>query len=287
LLDLRDGRRMEFAQCGDPAGLPVFFFHGFIGSYHQALVAHEPALRHGLRVIAPNRPGVGRSSPRPRRTIAESVSDVQEIADSLGVRTFGVIGASGGGPYALACLARLPQRVKHATIVSGLGPIGEARVLASMNPFARRVLRVARRFPFVVQWAFAARLRAFSQGPEQFLDALLRRWSRSDRELMSRPAFREMFLSDLQAVLVTGQGAEGMAQELQLYFRWGFRLSEIPREARVTFWHGRSDHLVPALMSQEMARQLPRASVELRAGGHFMVVDCADEVLGRARELAG
>jgi len=287
LLELRDGRNLEYAVCGDPAGIPVFFFHGFIGSYHQALVAHEAAARHGLRVIAPNRPGVGRSSPRSRRCIADSVSDVEQVADALGVGAFGVLGASGGGPYALACLARLPQRIRQATIVSGLGPVGEAHVLASMRPFVRRVLKLARWFPFAVRWAFAARLRAFQHDPEQLLRGLLRRWSRSDQQLMERPAVRQMFLSDLREVLVTGQGPEGLAQELGLYSRWGFRLSDIPHGARVTFWHGRSDHLVPPVMSHEMARQLPGARVEERGGGHFMVVDCVEEVIRRAREALG
>src|SRR4051794_32965064 len=44
-----------------PHRLPRFFFHGLIGSHHQASYIAEPARENGLQIIAPNRPGVGRS----------------------------------------------------------------------------------------------------------------------------------------------------------------------------------------------------------------------------------
>jgi pimeloyl-ACP methyl ester carboxylesterase len=54
-------RKLEVEEYGDPAGHPVFFFHGLIGSHYQASYVAEQAEREGLRIIAPNRPGVGRS----------------------------------------------------------------------------------------------------------------------------------------------------------------------------------------------------------------------------------
>jgi pimeloyl-ACP methyl ester carboxylesterase len=285
VLRLRDRRLLEFALYGHPGGVPAFFFHGFIGSHHQAYLAREAAERHGLWLIAPNRPGVGRSTPRPRRCIADGVGDVAELASALGVERFVVLGASGGGPYALACLARLPQRVRLAAILSGLGPVGEPGVLARMNPFARRALQAGRHLPLLVRCFFAARARLFRRDPEAFLAQIVCRWSRSDQELLARPALRQMFLSDLREVLLHGQGAEGMAQELGLYFRWGFRLSEVPPGRKVLFWHGTGDRLVPPFMACYMASRLPGAEVELRPGGHFMAIEHADEVIRRARAL--
>src|SRR5262245_43416621 len=73
---LRDGRLLEFAEYGDPGGVPALFFHGFIGSHHQARFAHPAAARHGVRLLAVNRPGVGRSTYRRRSSLAESATDV-------------------------------------------------------------------------------------------------------------------------------------------------------------------------------------------------------------------
>ena len=61
LLVMRDGRKLEITEYGDRAGHPAFFFHGLIGSHHQASYISDEAGRIGLRIIAPNRPGVGRS----------------------------------------------------------------------------------------------------------------------------------------------------------------------------------------------------------------------------------
>src|SRR5207248_2357105 len=185
-LRLRDSRTLEFAQYGDPAGVPALFFHGFIGSHHQARLAHAVAARHGFRLIAPNRPGVGRSTPRRRVAIADSVDDVRELADALGVDSFCVLGVSGGGPYALACLALLPRRVRLAVVLSGLGPLAEPDGLGQMSVFVRRLLRVSNYAPFLARWLFTQRALAFRRDPEGFLELLIARWSRSDQELFAR-----------------------------------------------------------------------------------------------------
>jgi hypothetical protein len=109
-LQLHDVRLLEYATYGADDGLPALFFHGFIGSHHQAAFVHEAARRHGLRLIAPNRPGVGRSSPKDRHQLDECVPDMEQLLDSLAITRFGVIGVSGGAPYALACPKGLPAR---------------------------------------------------------------------------------------------------------------------------------------------------------------------------------
>jgi pimeloyl-ACP methyl ester carboxylesterase len=282
LFRLRDGRVIEYARYGHPNGLPALFFHGFIGSHHQAAMAAEAAERQGITFFAWNRPGVGRSTPCVRQTIAEIVPDVVEWSAHLGLDRFVVVGASGGVPSALACLARLPERVPLAVLVSGLGPLHEPGALSSMKSHARMALRLGRHCPVLVRWFLARRARLFRRDPVAFLDTVVRSWSPSDQELFTQPRIRAMFLADLEEVLVRGQGHEGLVQQLGLYFRWGFDLEEIPPTSRAIFWHGRHDLLVPAAMSERMARQLPGGECHLRPGGHFMCVEHADEVMQSA-----
>ena len=61
LFQMRTGRKLEVREYGDDAGHPAFFFHGLIGSQYQAAYIADQAREHGLRIIAPNRPGVGAS----------------------------------------------------------------------------------------------------------------------------------------------------------------------------------------------------------------------------------
>src|SRR3954468_14468247 len=103
----RTGRALEVREYGDPGGDPAFFFHGLIGSHYQASYIAQKAKECGLRIIAPNRPGVGRSAFTARNSALEAVADVEDLARILGLDRFSVIGISGGTPYALACLHRL------------------------------------------------------------------------------------------------------------------------------------------------------------------------------------
>jgi pimeloyl-ACP methyl ester carboxylesterase len=283
LLPLPDGRLIEFVRYGAASGPATIFFHGFLGSHHQASFAHEAALRHGLRVIAPNRPFVGRSSPSQRRAIADHVPDVEALVNALGIGRFAVMGVSGGVPYALACLAKLPHRCRLGVLVSGLGPIGDPEVMARMSPLARKMMQVGRRFPWLMRGLIGVQKRRVVADPEAVLGQLIRRWSITDSDVFRDPGVREILLGDLKQVFVEGQPEQGLSQELQLYFRWGFELSEAAG-ARVLLWHGRNDVLVPADMSLHAAQRLPGAQLTLKPGGHFMVIGHADEVVRRMSE---
>src|SRR5262249_17984140 len=127
------------------------------------------------------------------------------------------------------------------------------------------------------------RLRGFRTDPEAFLARLVSRWSGSDRRLFARPEVRSFFRADLEAVLLQGQGPAGLVQELRLYQRWGFGLGDIPAEGRVLLWHGKDDVLVPPAMSECVAQHFPGAELTLHPGGHFMVLEHADEVVRRIR----
>ena len=144
---LPDGRRLAFSELGDPAGVPVIHHHGMPGSRfdHQASPAFYARL--GARVLTPDRPGYGLSDPHPGARLIDWAADVAALADTLGLARFGVTGLSGGGIFALACAACLPDRVTNA-VVTGCPPRSSSR--RSRSP-ARRAWAygrpVARRRP--------------------------------------------------------------------------------------------------------------------------------------------
>ena len=114
---LPDGRTLAHTESGAPEGRPVFFFHANPGS--RVFVPDPPAASDAsVRLIAPDRPGAGASDPQPGHRIADWPKDVAALADELGIEVFGVIGWSGGVPYALACGALLPDRVNVVAITS-------------------------------------------------------------------------------------------------------------------------------------------------------------------------
>jgi len=63
---LRDGRRLGYAECGDPAGDPLVLCHGFPNSRVFGAPSDESAARRGC--ASSPRTGRGWVSPTPTRT---------------------------------------------------------------------------------------------------------------------------------------------------------------------------------------------------------------------------
>src|SRR5215471_20729905 len=125
IISLRDGRKLGYAEYGDPAGKPIFFFHGLPGSRLQRHPDGSIAIELGARIIAIDRPGYGLSDFQQGRTLLDWPDDVAQLADSLQIDQFAAIGLSGGGPYLLACAYSIPERINSATVVSGMGPVDD------------------------------------------------------------------------------------------------------------------------------------------------------------------
>src|SRR3954463_15093078 len=119
-----DGREVAFAVWGDPAGFPVLRMHGTPGCRLMRWPDQAVYARLGICFVTHDRAGYGRSSRLRGRRVVDDVDDVRLIADELGFERFGVSGASGGGPHALACAARLPDRVVRASCHVGVAPLG-------------------------------------------------------------------------------------------------------------------------------------------------------------------
>lgn len=146
-LRLPGGRRLAFAEYGDPQGLPVLYCHGFPSSRREAELIDPAARAEGARIIAPDRPGYGDSDPLAGRSIAGWSMDACALADHLGLPRLALVGVSGGGPYALACAITIPDRITACALVCPLGPVYRAPLLATMHPAARAVFALPRQAP--------------------------------------------------------------------------------------------------------------------------------------------
>ena len=107
MVNLPDGRDLAYEEYGDPAGFPVLSFHGGLSSHLDAAPAGAAAREAGIRLVAPDRPGMGLSTFQPGRTLLDWPEDVTALAHALGIERFAVMGWSAGGPYAAVCAAKL------------------------------------------------------------------------------------------------------------------------------------------------------------------------------------
>jgi pimeloyl-ACP methyl ester carboxylesterase len=280
----RTGRALEVREYGDPGGDPAFFFHGLIGSHHQASYIARKAKTCGLRIIAPNRPGVGRSAFTPRNSALEAVADVEDLARILQLDRFSVIGISGGTPYALACLHRLGTRIRTITLISGMGPMRLPGALAGMEQRRRAALEIGSRYPTLAKRECRRWADRFRAEPTRFLERLIATWPAPDRKLFLRPEVFDLFLRDLHQVFTEGEGPETFAQELRLYRNYGFSLIDLPAEPRVTLWHGLDDSIVPPAMAWKMAQVIPNCEAHFVPGAHFVAIVISEQIIDRLRQ---
>lgn len=278
-MQLRDGRTLGYAEYGDPCGRPLIYCHGFPGSRLEASIADEAAQRQGIRLISIDRPGIGLSSFREKRTFADWPADVLELADALGLATFAVLGVSGGSPYAAACAARIPYRLTRVGIVAGISPLSAPEATLSMLPLGRLGLRLAGGSPLLGRIFYAGFCRLIHRDPRRFLEQMAESLPEIDRQVLARSEVQRVLVASAQAAVA--DGSRGGARELALYSRpWGFLLQEIPLE--VILWHGGLDNTIPPAMGRFLAGSIPRCRpLFFPDEGHYSLpIDHMEEILG-------
>jgi pimeloyl-ACP methyl ester carboxylesterase len=206
------------------------------------------------------------------------------MLDTLGIDTLRLIGLSGGGPYVLAAGVAMPDRVHGVGILGGVAPTtGDDAVDGGLIQLAVRLaplLSVAR-VPLGVALTGAIRLIRPVAGPVLDLYAAVQ--PPGDRNLLSRPEFKAMFLDDL----LNGSRFQTSAPltDLVLFTRdWGFAAADVTVPVR--WWHGDDDHIVPLAHGQHLVERLPDATLKVIAGeSHLGGLGIAQEVLGALMEL--
>jgi pimeloyl-ACP methyl ester carboxylesterase len=153
-IGLPDQRKIAYCEYGKPNGKPIFYFHGSPGSRYEPLLGDQAATRHGIRLLAPDRPGIGRSDFLPGRSLLDWPIDVASIADQLDISTFGVIGASGGGPHALSCAHSLPHRLSFTLLLGSWAPVASTGLAQQMAPLDQFFSRLAHRPTFFFSLPF-------------------------------------------------------------------------------------------------------------------------------------
>lgn len=275
---LRDGRTIGVLEVGEPEGRPVFYFHGHPGSRVEALLAERSAKRHGLRLIALDRPGYGLSEAAPTRQILDWPRDVAEIADQRGIERFALLGVSGGGPYAAACAYALRRRVAVVALVAGLGPFDAPYAAGPALLPNRLVLGAGRILPFLPGLALTLMARLCERDPQRWIERMSKLMPSRDRETLAVPEVRRAMAAVVREAF--RQGGPPLARDTQLYARpWGFDLAQIDAEVHV-FQGGRDIH-VPAAMGRYQAEVIPGAQLHFyEEDGHFsLAIDRMDDIL--------
>jgi pimeloyl-ACP methyl ester carboxylesterase len=267
-----DGRELcvEIANAG---GSPTFLVcAGMPNSRHLDEPWIRDAEERGIQLIGYDRPGYGKSTRQPGRTVADGVSDVRAILDALEIERAGVWGFSGGGPYVMACAALLPERFAAAGVLCSPAPYGAE----GLDYFA-------------------------GMGEDNVEDIKLTLTDREKSKEKGRQEWEEMMavtpetlleawktlLAPVDAALLTGDFARSIVHSIQDGLApgyegwwddgvahlepWGFDVADIRIPVKV--WAGRQDRFVGFQHGQWLAEHIPGAESGLSdSDGHLSLL---------------
>ena len=255
-----DDRQIGFAEFGDPQGRAVFWLHGTPGARRQIPTeARVHAEQTNIRLIGVDRPGIGASTPYQYDTVFAFADDLRTVADTLGIDKMAVVGLSGGGPYALASAAAMPDRVVAVGVLGGVAPAsGPDGVSGGAMALGSRIAPVLEVAGLPIRWAAVGLIQLARPVASPALELYALASPPADRRLLARPEFKAMFLDDL----LNGsrkQLAAPFADIIVFARDWGFRVHDV--KVPVRWWHGDRDHIVPFSHGQHVVARLPNAEL--------------------------
>jgi len=265
-------------ELGDPHGFAVVFHNGTPNSRLMPDWWDAPAREQGLRLIGIDRPGYGNAPAEPDRSLRGVAEATGVLMDDLAIDRFAVIGMSGGGPYALACGAFLPDRV--VAIISGAGSSGfdEALDGGAMEPEELKLTREQALRPTADGRQALARY--YDPEVENLRNADVDGFMRAvgldpATAAPERRATSAYVLEAIQEAIRPGR--DGWLDDgLAMLRPWGFELSDVRQPVAV--WHSEDDALVAFEHARRLVAAIPNAEPFLVDGLGHGGVCCRQEV---------
>ena len=276
-LTCEDGRIIGFGEFGADSGVPVIYLHGLPGSRFEAGLWEAEATALNIRLIAPDRPGIGLSTRNPGLKLPDYSKDVARLAAHLGLSQYNILAISGGAPYAIAC-------AMHREDLSGLQRVG---VVAGLGPrdVAQKGMSLSQRLSFyamdwlpsgAVRWLWDTMLGNLARSEDTTaLEKALRKSFSSlkpqDVELCEDEAAFRAIVASMRGAFA--EGSQGYVDDATIISKpWGFDLAEV-RGGPTLLWYGEHDDLAPPGVGKAVAEKIPGAAFQVFAGEtHFCTV---------------
>jgi pimeloyl-ACP methyl ester carboxylesterase len=264
-MSLGDGRTLGWADFGDPEGFPVINAHGGLACRLDVAEAAEAATTAGIRLISPDRPGIGRSDALPARTILDWARDVAQLADHLDIDRFAVMGWSMGGQYAAAVGYLLPPRVTRVAIIAGALPLTESGVFEQLPLMDRTYTRLSQRAAPLARACFRAMHAAARYAPNSYGRLAAGELGEADAAVLRDEGYGGFAQMSAEAL----RRPDGVVDDYRAWMRpWGFTPEDLA--VPVDVWAGTDDELVNRDWPRLLAQRIPKAQLKVRSGGHFV-----------------
>jgi pimeloyl-ACP methyl ester carboxylesterase len=259
------GGAVRYVDTGEAGWTPIVFFGGLgtsVSACSLTEFARTSRRRLRLRLISVERNGFGGTPYDPSAGYAEAVADVLGVLDAIAVERFAIVAISGGGPYAAALAARVPERV----ISLHLAAAAAGALIASCGRACELFSDCAgiARDP-AAMWEFPA-----------------------GSHVHRIPGFTEAAAAEGRRALGHEDGADALAHELRLLCETPLPDLRSVLAPAYLYW-GSDDDVVPLAHSDAWSRSLSRGGVLRRyeGEGHDVQYRHWNQILIDAAGLGG
>ena len=272
---LYDGRRLGFAEYGDPEGVPIIVHHGVAASRLQMHPDEEIAIQAGARLIVPDRPGIGLSNFLENRQLVDWPQDIKQLANQLEIERFATIGlTTGGGVFALLCATEIPHLVSAVSLVSTRSVFE----FMKPTPTVRPLLGMARMTPTLFYQYLKIMGESVKRNPELYLERRMSEFSEVDQLFLQSNEGRKFYLEPMVEAL--REGAKGIAWDLSSAMSGGWDFSSENVKHAIKIWHGTDDMIVPIEEAEALAGKLNHCTTSfIENEGQFLFFNYWKDIL--------
>jgi len=247
------------------------FLHGTPGGYDQGSAMTEMEGLEGFRILTPSRPGYLRTPLEVGQTPTAQAHAYAALLDSLSINSVIVVGASGGGPSAIAFASLYPNRTIALVALEALSQPTVLSEVQGEPPYWAQLISESD----FLNWAILS-LMSNLMGPEGMVSSIFP--DPDNLQLITEDPDK---LAQMESLVWSSwppsQRQEGMNSDLVQFETPG--LSSTTITAPTLIIHGTEDVNVPFEQSQILAEQIPGSVLHTITGAdHMMPFSHQEEV---------
>lgn len=264
---LPDGRKLSYSDIGTGENGTWIHCHGMPGSRKEAHHLQDQLVRDGVRLIVPDRPGYGQSTPAIEYGFSEHSDDLRRLADYLQLAKFKLSGFSGGGVFAMAAAHDLGSRIELLVIAA----TPAAPLMENPYEYASELTASTWRAALEDREALATDLEILTESVDVLSGALLEAAGEHERTYLSSPPIHPGFMKNLNTALEQTPATAARALSRDFFMTvasWPFNPEKMSVPTRII--HARGDCLVYKEHQNALRDHLPTAEIEpINSSGHY------------------
>lgn len=272
---LSDGRRLQYAEFGDPDGKPVIHLHGVLGSRYERYPDDNLTSSLGVRLIVPDRPGYGNSEFVDGRGFLDFADDLLQLIDHLDIAQCYLMGLSIGAIYASAFAYQSPKRLHKLAMISSTPPFRSFADLTGVPASFKLLIALSKYLPSAARMITEIAITNGCKDAKKFLSNIPT--CDADEAIFHHAFLQQHFINCL--LVGSKNQHDGFVSDILLSAEpWPFSPGDI--QTNIEFWHGTEDRHSPLSRIKSTIDAVPNKRFNpVLGGGHFLIYDYWRKIL--------